>query len=279
MTLPPERRRFAFDALDRQFVRVAVILAIGSVLPLGPMPASARQAGASASPAQVQADERVAASFVVARGRGPTAGEIEAWSASATLSFPELLARQRQQLEADGNERRAVAAKAALVAFGPASGPSPADGQAAPGTYLDAMRRHLQWLTDRPDEYAKVVQRAYRFVLRRDAYAQELDYWKRYSAKPFVLLAACIDDWARRNQPGLTVTSGPAAVNVNSPYLAAVRLSPAAAAEVRAAVGLARPRGSAAALGRHVIAAGAEDVASVGGVHFAAAGAAGSREE
>jgi hypothetical protein len=48
---------------------------------------------------------------------------------------------------------------------------------------------------------------------------------------------------------------------------------------VRAAVGFARPRGSAAALGRHVVAPGAEDVASVGGVHFVAAGAAGSREE
>jgi hypothetical protein len=251
-------------------------LAFASVIVLVPLPTSARQAGASASPAQAQPDERVAASFVLARGRGPTAAEIEAWSASAALPFAELLARHRKDLEGNQTERRAVAAKSALDAFGPASGPSPAGGQAAPGSYLDAMRQHLQWLADRPDEYAKVVQRAYRIVLRRDAYPQELGYWKRYAAKPFVLLAACIDDWARRNQPGLTVTSGPAAVNVNSPYLAAVRLSPAAAAEARAAAGFARPRGSASALGRHVVMAGAEDVASVGGVHFAAAGAAGT---
>ncbi len=88
----------------------------------------------------------------------------------------------------------------------------------------------------------------------------------------FALLAACIDDWARRNQPGLTVTSGPAAVNVNSPYLATVRLSPALAAELRAASGFQRP--AKPALGYHVVAPGAEAVESVGGIHFAAAGAA-----
>lgn len=279
MPLPPERRRFARDASRRQFVRVAVILAIASVLPLGQMPASARQTGASALPAQLQAGERVAASFVVARGRVPTAAEVEAWSASATLPFPDLLARHRQQLEADGTERRAVASKAALDAFGPATRPNPADSQAAPATYLDAMRRDLQWLAGHPEEYAKVVQQAYRFVLRRDAYPQELEYWKRYVPKPFVLLAACIDDWARRNQPGLTVTSGPAAVNVNSRHLATARLSPAAAADVRAAAGFTRARGSASALGRHVVMPGAEDVASVGGVHFAAAGAARLQDE
>ena len=94
---------------------------------------------------------------------------------------------------------------------------------------------------------------------------------------PFALLAACIDDWARRNQPGLTVTSGPAAVNINSPYLVTVRLSPGLAEEVRAAAGFERPRNP--ALGYHVLAPGAGRVASVGGIHFVAAGAAGLREE
>jgi len=279
MPLPLETRHSASGPLIRQFVRLAVIFGVASAALLVAPVVSEARAGAQGPQGGLPPDDRVAASFVLARGRVPTAAEAAAWSAVAASPFSDLLARHRRQLDADETERRAVAAKSALDAFGPGSGPSPADGQTEPGTYLDAMRRHLQWLTDRPDEYAKVVQRAYRFVLRRDAYAQELDYWKRYSAKPFVLLAACIDDWARRNQPGLTVTSGPAAVNVNSPYLAAVRLSPAAAAEARAAAGFARTRGSASALARHVVMAGAEDVASVGGVHFAAAGAAGSREE
>jgi hypothetical protein len=86
------------------------------------------------------------------------------------------------------------------------------------------------------------------------------------------MIAACVHDWARRNQPGLTVTAGPASVNVNSPYLTTVRLSPALAAETRAAAGFSRPRGASAARGWHVIAPGADEVASVGGIHFAAAG-------
>jgi hypothetical protein len=205
----------------------------------------------------------------------PTAAEVAAWSASAESPFSGLLARHRQELAADAAERRAVADKAGLDVFGAQPGPEQKGPSDSSDTYLRLVAAHLRRLADHPEDYVNVVQRAYRFVLRRDAYPQELDYWKRYSAKPFVLLAACIDDWARRNQPGLTVTSGPAAVNVNSRFLVAVRLSPAVAVEVRAAAGFARPRGSGAALGRHVVAPGADDVASVGGVHFVATGAPG----
>jgi hypothetical protein len=63
---------------------------------------------------------------------------------------------------------------------------------------------------------------------------------------------------------------------VNSAYLATVRLSPAVAAEARAAAGLV-PTGDAAlasATGRNLVAPGADRVASVGGIHFIAAGAA-----
>ena len=254
----------------RLFVRPAVISVI--------------LAGAVAAPAvsvcaQPPQNDRVAAAFVLARGRVPTAAEIEAWSAAATSPFSELLARHRQQLSEDETVRRAATAKAGVDAFGTEGAQEPAGSQAASVTYVEQMRQHLRWLSDRPDEYARVVQRAYRAVLRRDAYPPELAYWSKRPALSFALLTACIDDWARRNQPGLTVTSGPAAVNVNSAYLATVRLSPADAAELRAAAGFARPRGSAAALGRHVVAPGAEEVASVGGIHLAAAGAPGLRGE
>ena len=173
---------------------------------------------------------------------------------------------------------KAVAVKAGLDAFGVGPDRVPAGAPAAAGTYLESMRRHLEWLGSHPDGYAEVVQRAYRLVLRREAYAAGTrGTWARQPVLPFALLAACIDDWARRNQPGLTVTSGPAAVNINSPYLVTVRLSPALAAEVRAAAGFERPRNP--ALGYHVVAPGAGRVASVGGIHFVAAGAAGLREE
>jgi hypothetical protein len=241
--------------------------------------AAALVAACAPAHAQPAYEGRIAASFVLARGRTPAAAEIAAWSTPATTVFSDLLARHRKQLDEDEAERRIVAAKASLDAFGVERGPSLADGPAAAGTYLEMMRQHLRWLSAHADEYTSVVQRAYRRVLRRDAFAPELEYWARRPALSFALLAACIDDWARRNQPGLTVTSGPAAVNVNSGYLAAVRLSPAEAAEVRAAAGFARLRSSAAALRRHVIAPSAEEVASVGGIHFAAAGAPGLRGE
>jgi hypothetical protein len=265
--------------LIRQFVRLAVISGFASAALLVPALVAETRAGAQDTQGRLPPDDRVAASFVLARGRVPTAAEAAAWSAVAASPFSDLLARHRQELAANAGERRAVSDKADLDVFGEQPGPGQVGPSDASDTYFGLVAAHLRRLADHPEQYAEVVQRAYRFVLRRDAYPQELEYWKRYSTKPFVLLAACIDDWARRNQPGLTVTSGPAAANVNSRLLVAVRLSPAAAAEVRAAAGFARPRGSAAALGRHVIAPGAEDVASVGGVHFVATGAAGSREE
>jgi hypothetical protein len=276
-----------FSGLSRQachrnlrFVRLAVISMAAASTVLMSVHVSARTGGLPGlQDAQVEQNDRIAASFVLARGRLPAAAELAAWPDTARASFADLLARHREQVRQDSAAQQAVAAKASLDAFGVQPGRSPTGSEAAAGIYLDIMRQHLQWLTARLDEYAKVVQRAYRLVLRRDAYAPELEYWARRPVQSFALVAACIDDWARRNQPGLTVTSGPAAVNVNSPYLAAVRLSPADAAQARAVAGFARPRGSAAALGRHLVAPGAEEVASVGGIHFAAAGAPGLRGE
>jgi hypothetical protein len=259
-----------------QFVRLAVIsaaaLAALITAPLAPAPDAA-----AVQPFQSAPDERVAASFVLARGRAPVPAEIEAWAVPAASAFSAMMARHAQQLGADQGEQRAVALKAEFDAFGTHGGGPPADAQTAGGTYLERMRRHLDWLGSHPEGYTQVIQRAYRLVLRREAYPPELGYWARQPVLPFALLAACIDDWARRNQPGLTVTSGPAAVNVNSPYLVTVRLTPALAAEVRAAAGFERPRN--AALGYHVVAPGAGRVGSVGGIHFVAAGAPGLRGE
>jgi hypothetical protein len=274
-----------FSGLSRQasrrrsrFVRLTVISIAAASTVLMSVQIAARTGGLPGlQDAQAEPDGRVAAAFVLARGRVPSAAELGAWPDAATAAFADLLARHREQLRQDAAAQQAVAAKASLDAFGVAADQAPAGSPRGAGLYLDAMRQHLQWLAGRPDEYALVVQRAYRLVLRRDAYAPELEYWKRRPVQSFALLAACIDDWARRNQPGLTVTSGPAAVNVNSPYLATVRLSPALAAELRAASGFQRP--AKPALGYHVVAPGAEAVESVGGIHFAAAGAAGLGQE
>lgn len=221
------------------------------------------------------ADERIAASFVLALGRTASPAELEQWRKQEPGAVGDLLVRHRQKLQTDPALERLVVAKATLDAFGRA----PAEGDAAGllgGTYTDAVRLHLKRLSEAPAEYDATLQRAYRTVLKRDAYSVENDYWKRQPVLSYALLTACIEDWARRNQPGLMATAGVAAASVNSPYLATVRLSPAVAAEARRATGLGMSdsRGVAAALDRHVVAPGADRLASVGGIHFAAAGAA-----
>jgi hypothetical protein len=218
--------------------------------------------------------ERIAASFVLALGRGPTADEIVRWTQPQSLSLANLLARQREQLQADPTMQRAVIVKAWQDAFGRTPGEDETKA-ASGGTYTEQMQRHLRRLTAHPEEYEQVLQRAYRFLLQRDAYTLEVDYWKQQGSFSYALLVGCVEDWARRNQPGLMVTTGIPTVSVNSRYMVTVRLSPAVAAEARAAVGLvAADPVFAIAAGRNLLAAGAAGITSNGGIHFVAAGAA-----
>ena len=226
-------------------------------------------------------EERVAASFVLALGRAPSAAEVAGWTKQNPLSFADLITRHRDQLRADAAGARAVAARAGYDAFGRAPSGEELAGLAGGDIYAELMKRHIQWLAGHPADYEQVLNRAYRLLLRRDAYSIEVEYWRRQSVLPFALVVACVDDWARRNQPGLMATAGAAAVSINSAYLSTVRLSPAVAAEARVAAGLGRSADAerAAAIGRTVIAPGAEEVASVGGIFFAAAGSARLRPE
>lgn len=220
--------------------------------------------------------ERIATSFVLALGRTPTALETEPWTKQEPFSLADLVARHRRQLQGDAATARAVIVKAGQDAFGLSPSEDRIKSLSGGDTYAELMQRHLRWLAEHPADYDQVVHRAYRLLLRRDAYSTEIDYWKRQPALSFALLVGCIEDWARRNRPGLTATTGVASVCVNSEYLATVRLSPAVAAEARAAAGLV-PAGDAAlaaAAGRNLVAPGADQVVSVGGIHFTAAGAA-----
>jgi hypothetical protein len=220
--------------------------------------------------------ERVAASFVLALGRIPTAEETTQWGGAAPLSLADLIARHRSRLEAAPAERRTVLERASRDAFGIAGGVPGTGGPAPTGTYAEMMTEYLRWLDAHPDEYQQVVQRAYRAVLARDAHPIEVDYWRKRPVTSLALLAACLDDWALRNRPGLMATAGVPAVSINSRYLAAVRLSAAVAAEARAVAGVASVGGPslAAASGRNVVAPGAGEIVSVGGIHFTAAGSA-----
>jgi hypothetical protein len=220
--------------------------------------------------------ERIAASFVLALGRVPAADETTQWGGAAPRSLADLIASHRSRLEATPAEQRTVIERANRDAFGLASGMAGSGGPSATGAYIDMVKVYVRWLDAHPDEYLQVVQRAYRAVLAREAHPVEIDYWRKRPVTSFALLAACLDNWALRNRPGLMATAGVPAVSVNSRCLAAVRLSAAVAAEARAVAGLAIVGGPdlAAASGRHVVAPGAGEIVSVGGIHFTAAGSA-----
>ncbi len=219
-------------------------------------------------------EQRIGASFVLALGRTPTPAEMGRWTTPEPQSLNDLIARHRRDLQADSAAQRVVVDKARLDAFGPAPGGG-SEAPAAAGTYAELMLGHLRRLTAQPADYEQVIHRAYRMLLARDAYPEEIDYWRQRPTLSFALLVACVEDWARRNRPGLMATTGVPTVSINSEYLATVRLSPAIAAEARTAIGLPpmADEGLAAAAGRTLVAPGGDQVESVGGIYFTAAGA------
>jgi hypothetical protein len=245
-------------------VRAALLL-LATVFVLLPAPARA-QAGVQ--------EERVAASFVLALGRSPTLVETEQWAKEGALPLVDLMARHRRQLESDPVAARAVIVKAGRDAFGRAPSEAEIKDLSGGATYTELMQRHIRWLGDHAAEYEQIMNRAYQLLLQRDAYSVEIDYWKHQPTLSFALLVGCIGDWARRNRPGLTATTGVVAVSVNSEYLDAVRLSPEVAVEARAASGLEPIDDPTLALagGRTLVAPGADHIVSVGGIYFAAAG-------
>ncbi len=223
---------------------------------------------ATAPALSAQQTQRITASFVVALGRAPSAGELAQYAEAAPLPIADLIARLREQIATDPAAKRATVIKAAADAFGR----TPTDSEIArwangTRTYTELMQDHLAWLAAHPADYEQVMQRAYQFLLRRDPYPSEVGYWEKRPALPYALLVACLENWARRNQPGLMETSGEATVSVNSEFLTAVWLSPEVAAEARAAVGLPAP-----APGHNLVAAGAAGIVSSGRIHFVAAG-------
>jgi oligosaccharide reducing-end xylanase len=216
-------------------------------------------------------EERLAASYLLAFGRTPTTAEVAAGMSREPATVASLLEQQRAAIRNDAALERDVIVRAGRDAFGVSPGDDDIAGLRGTGTYTALMQRHVKWLAEHQADYERVLHRAYRTHLARDAYSIELDYWKKYPALPYVFLVGCVENWALRNQPGLMATAGVPSVSVNSGYLSTARLSPAVAAEARSAAGL--PPSGPADLAHHIVAAGAEPVVSVGGIHFVAAGA------
>lgn len=233
----------------------------------------------SAEQQKLQQEQRVAASFVLALGRAPSAGELAEWTAQGKASIADLTARHRQQLQSNAALQRATIVKA----FQDAYGRSPTNDElntwsAQHGTYAELTNRLIAALAENPKEYEQAIERAYQLVARRGVYREEIDYWQKNGPLPYALLVGCVHNWARRNQPGLMVTVGTPTISVNSLYLTTVRLSPALAEEARAAIGLPSLRGHyveadyVGGTGRTIVAPGAEKIVSNGKIHFVAAG-------
>lgn len=214
-------------------------------------------------------DERVAASFLLALGRTPTTAEAATWSRSGERSVDQLMAVHAAKLREDPSARIPVFRRAFLDTFGRA----PTAAEAASATehgfvYTEWMNQNLQVLAIDADRYAEVIQRAYKFVINRDAYDEEIAYWREHGTLTYAMLVGCVEDWARRNQPGLMVTAGDPVISINCEFLSVARLSPAVAAEARAAAALPNTDTD----GGNLLAVGSAAVRTSGKMHFAAAG-------
>lgn len=224
-------------------------------------------------------EERVAASFVLALGRAPSPAELQTGAGQDQATVSELVARHRQQLQDDAALRRATLEKAFKDTYGRApTNEEIGTWSQQRGTYSELMNRLIAALAEDPTEYEKMLDRVYRLVARRAVYPEEIDYWKKHGTIPYAMLVGAVEDWARRNQPGLMVTAGTPTVSINSNHLTTVRLSRAIAEEARAAAGLPSLRGHyveadyLGSTGRNIVAPGAETIVSSGKIHFVAAG-------
>lgn len=206
--------------------------------------------------------ERTALAHLLAFGR-PAATAITSADTLATQ-----LERHRAELRSNGDARARTARAAWLDAFGRAPTVDELHAEAAlPLTYPERLQRHLERLRRTPDENREVIHRAYRLVVHRDAYAEEFDYWRPHGVRTFVILVACIEDWARRNRPGLMVTAGNPAVPARSRFTHIVRVTPALAAEASSLLELNPPANAS-----RVLAVGGESVATAGGMHLTIVG-------
>lgn len=221
--------------------------------------------------------ERTAAAYLIALGRAPSASELDRWSNQEKLTVGKLVAQLAQNLSQDAAQQHAVRAKAFKDAYGrtPSDTELAASAKSGATTYSALMQHHLDQLAQNRDAYEDVLDRAYQLVVQRGVYPEEIAYWKKHDTLSFALLVGCVEDWARRNQPGLMVTAGTPTVSINSGFLTTVRVSRPIAEEARAAIGLPGANTDYYSYGssRTVIASGAGNLVAGGPIHFVASGA------
>mgnify|MGYP003674558337 CR=1 FL=1 len=170
----------------------------------------------------------------LAIGLGPTTASIKI---APTASFEQAAAAVRTHLSVNPTERKEVARQAAIFVDGDATNIPPLPG-ANTILFTEVAFVHLQKLASNKSAYRQVLRRAYHYVVGRDAYEEEIAYWSQHPTLPYALLVGCIEDWARRNQPGLMNTAGTPTVSVNCELLATTRVPPQLGARIATFLGL-----------------------------------------
>lgn len=211
-------------------------------------------------------DESAVPVYMLVLGRRPSPAEA---AGSGRGDAAEQVAALKQRLVNDPAEAAAVARRASRDAMGrPAHADEIAAVRDRPQTYSELMQGHVAVLAARPDEHVEMIRRAYPLVVGRTAYPEEIEYWRKGGPLPFVLVVACLDNWARRNQPGLMVTGGVPTVARHCSYLETARVRSSSVTTLRAAVSLE----AAAVASGGVLAAGGSRLQTDGGMALVAVG-------
>ena len=168
-------------------------------------------------------EEATRAAFAVGLGRAATTAEMH-----HAGPFGSTLEQLRKRLSTAPEQQREVATRAVNFVFGSSNESTAVEAR----LFADAVGEHLANLSQNPSTYQQVLQRAYQHVIGRDVYAEELEYWSKHPTLPYALLVGCIEDWARRNQPGLMNTAGTPTISINCELLATTRTSPELGAEI-----------------------------------------------
>jgi hypothetical protein len=207
--------------------------------------------------------ERITVAYMIAMGRKPSSGELNYWKGQGNLSVEQLVENHRQYLAGDKASKRAMIIKA----FKNSYGRNPSESEIATNmnqnmTYAQWMNNHLAWLKKSSGDYVNVIKNSYKTVFGREPNTGELNFWKSQPVMSHMILAACHEDWKRKN--GNTAkTSGANTIGTSSSYVDLFKVGNEVANEASKLIGPA---------GGNVIAPGGGNVVSSGGGNVVAAG-------
>lgn len=207
--------------------------------------------------------ERITVAYMIAMGRKPSSGELNYWKGQGDLTTAQLVEKHRQYLSGDNASKRTMIIKA----FKNSYGRNPTESEISTNmnqnmTYAEWMNNHLSWLRKSSGDYVNVIKNSYKTVFGREPNTGELNFWKSQPVMSYMILAACHEDWKRKNGNNAK-TSGSNTIGTSSSYLDLFKVGNQVANEASKLIGPA---------GGNVIAPGGGNVVSSGGGNVVAAG-------